>query len=329
MSPIIPRARRTLHTTRLVGALPIAVAFALSGCGGSSMTVNTDFDRSANFSAFKTYSWRDGTKIPNQLMSDRVVAAVDAQLIRSGLQRVDSGGDLTVTYHAATGESTIELVYESVKAKFESDLATVEFDSTKPPAKAPAKSTDPLDAIGDARALGIGYAALYLLIAAAFAVATMNTAVVALLGRFALSTPLAWCVLLVALSEHAAFEVNGWLFSLHRPRIGAVLDLQRHTPRGDTLPRRVGRTLPWIGRRRPGPRTPPAAPSPRPPRIPRRRVASGHPAAVPSPRRRPGPGPTTRRTKPCPCPSRRPSTSSASTSSSSTGAAGPSGPRWA
>ena len=82
---------------------------------------------------------------------------------------------------------------------------------------------DPLDAIGDARALGIGYAALYLLIAAAFAVATMNTAVVALLGRFALSTPLAWCVLLVALSEHAAFEVNGWLFSLHRPRIGAVL----------------------------------------------------------------------------------------------------------
>ena len=105
MSPLIPRARRTLHTTHLLGALPIAVAFALSGCGGSSMQVNTDFDRTANFSAFKTYSWREGTKVPNPLMHDRVIAAVDAQLVKSGLQRVDSGGDLTVTYHAATNES--------------------------------------------------------------------------------------------------------------------------------------------------------------------------------------------------------------------------------
>ncbi|QQK06039.1 polysaccharide biosynthesis protein [Burkholderia anthina] len=82
---------------------------------------------------------------------------------------------------------------------------------------------NPLAAIGDARALSVGYGALYLLIAASFAVSTTNGAVVALLDRLSLSTPLAWCALLVALSEHAAFEVNGWLFSLHRPRAGSAL----------------------------------------------------------------------------------------------------------
>jgi len=48
---------------------------------------------------------------------------------------------------AATGEATVEIVYETVKVKFESDLATVEFDSTRPPPKTPAKPADPLDAI--------------------------------------------------------------------------------------------------------------------------------------------------------------------------------------
>jgi len=47
----------------------------------------------------------------------------------------------------ATGEATVEVLFESVKVKFESDLANVEFDSTKPPAKTPAKPADPLDAI--------------------------------------------------------------------------------------------------------------------------------------------------------------------------------------
>ncbi|MBM2769076.1 lipopolysaccharide biosynthesis protein [Burkholderia anthina] len=82
---------------------------------------------------------------------------------------------------------------------------------------------NPLPAIAHARTVSVGYAMLYLLLAAAFAIATRNNAVVALFDRFALSIPLAWCVLLVTLSEHAALEVNGWLFSLHRPRAGSIL----------------------------------------------------------------------------------------------------------
>ncbi|MFT3683381.1 MAG: DUF6263 family protein [Phycisphaerales bacterium] len=51
-----------------------------------------------------------------------------------------------------TGEATVEIVYETVKAKIDGPLGLVEFDSTKPPAKGTPtkKSDDPLDAINDA-----------------------------------------------------------------------------------------------------------------------------------------------------------------------------------
>jgi hypothetical protein len=51
-----------------------------------------------------------------------------------------------------TGEATVEIVYETVKAKIDGPLGVVDFDSTKPPAKGtPAKkSDDPLDALNDA-----------------------------------------------------------------------------------------------------------------------------------------------------------------------------------
>ncbi|WP_431208300.1 oligosaccharide flippase family protein [Burkholderia cepacia] len=82
---------------------------------------------------------------------------------------------------------------------------------------------NPLPAIGNMRRLCVAYGALYLLLAIALAVATLNDAPAALLARFGLPAPLAWSVLLVALSEHAAFEANGWLFSLHQPRAASLL----------------------------------------------------------------------------------------------------------
>ncbi|KVS23200.1 polysaccharide biosynthesis protein [Burkholderia cepacia] len=82
---------------------------------------------------------------------------------------------------------------------------------------------NPLPAIGNLRRLCVVYGVLYLLLATALAVATLNDAPAALLARFGLPAPLAWSVLLVALSEHAAFEVNGWLFSLHQPRAASFL----------------------------------------------------------------------------------------------------------
>jgi hypothetical protein len=110
MSRLSPRSPRTLQ--RLTAAIPLAITLAVAGCG-SSMTVNTDYDRSANFSALKTYTWREGTKLPNPLMNDRLIAAVDAQLQAKGLQKVEQGGDLSVTYHASANESMEMQTYSS------------------------------------------------------------------------------------------------------------------------------------------------------------------------------------------------------------------------
>jgi|RhiMetdeSRZDD1v2_1073273.scaffolds.fasta_scaffold36146_2 uncharacterized protein DUF4136 len=100
------RAHRAPAAARLAGVLPAAaLAIALGGCG-SSMTVATDYDRAANFTSYKTYSWRKGTPLPNPLMSQRVVAAIDAQMAKKGFTKVDSAAsDVTVTYHAAADKS--------------------------------------------------------------------------------------------------------------------------------------------------------------------------------------------------------------------------------
>ena len=48
-----------------------------------------DFDKSANFAAFKTYAHKDGTKVGQQLIDDRIVAAIDSALATKGLTRSD------------------------------------------------------------------------------------------------------------------------------------------------------------------------------------------------------------------------------------------------
>jgi hypothetical protein len=95
MSSPIRYARRA---DLLVSALAV---IALGGCSGSSMKVSTDYDRSANFAPLKTYSWRVEQQLPNPLMAQRLVEAIDANLKAKGYTKVESGGDITVTYHAA------------------------------------------------------------------------------------------------------------------------------------------------------------------------------------------------------------------------------------
>ncbi|MBN3787656.1 polysaccharide biosynthesis protein [Burkholderia sp. Ac-20353] len=82
---------------------------------------------------------------------------------------------------------------------------------------------DPLPALRDARVLGAVYGVSYLLLAAMLAAVTLTGATVDAFDTSSLSPRLIACVLFVALSEHAAFEANSWMFSLHRPRAGSLL----------------------------------------------------------------------------------------------------------
>ena len=68
-----------------------------------AQSVTFDFDRSANFSRFKTYTWVRGTNLNDQLNHQRIMRAVDAQLSARGFSKVDAAGnpDVLVAYHAS------------------------------------------------------------------------------------------------------------------------------------------------------------------------------------------------------------------------------------
>jgi hypothetical protein len=63
--------------------------------------VSFDFDKTADFSKFKTYALKDGTKVGDPLIDNRIVAAIEAELAAKGLTKKDDGPDIAVVYHVA------------------------------------------------------------------------------------------------------------------------------------------------------------------------------------------------------------------------------------
>ena len=78
------------------------LALGLAACG-SGISTNTDWDQSADFSQFSTYTWFDaqGTGA-NDINSGRIQQAVDSQLASKGLRKVSAGGDLAISYQVST-----------------------------------------------------------------------------------------------------------------------------------------------------------------------------------------------------------------------------------
>lgn len=95
------------------------VAFILVGVillfagRSSAAAVKTDYDRSANFAQYKTYSWeRVQTRDP--LMVDRIKSAVNGSLAAKGLTEVPTGGDLSVVAIEVThNEQTLDTFYNN------------------------------------------------------------------------------------------------------------------------------------------------------------------------------------------------------------------------
>jgi len=77
--------------------LPIAMTFA---------GVNYDYDKTVDFSTFKTYTMGQMSKLSSQLQQQRLEQVLDEQLNAKGLTKIDSGGDLLVQVHAAHNTKT-------------------------------------------------------------------------------------------------------------------------------------------------------------------------------------------------------------------------------
>jgi len=82
------------------------MGLVLSACG-PGISTSMDYDQSVDFSKFTTYSWFDSNNPAADDISDsRIHQAVDSQLTAKGLKKVDSGGDLGVSYQITTKDQT-------------------------------------------------------------------------------------------------------------------------------------------------------------------------------------------------------------------------------
>ena len=74
--------------------------------------VKTDYDRSADFGQYKTYSW-EKVQTQDPLWVDRIKQAVNAALAAKGLTPVESGGDIAIVAMETTqNQRTLNTFYD-------------------------------------------------------------------------------------------------------------------------------------------------------------------------------------------------------------------------
>ena len=80
-----------------------SASLVMLGTVAIAQTVSYDFDRSADFSKFKSYTWVRGTNLSDALNHNRIMRAVDAQLVARGFSKVETpaNADVLVAYHAS------------------------------------------------------------------------------------------------------------------------------------------------------------------------------------------------------------------------------------
>ena len=85
-----------MRKTRAIFAIAALMIPALAFAQKTSY----DYDKTVNFDAFKTYALKDGTKVGQELIDNRIVAAIETELAAKGLTKSDSP-DVFVVYHVA------------------------------------------------------------------------------------------------------------------------------------------------------------------------------------------------------------------------------------
>jgi Domain of unknown function (DUF4136) len=82
------------------------------GAASLNAQVNTDYDHSANFASYKTYSWIK-VQSGDSLWDGRIQQDVDAQLAAKGWTKVDSNGDAAVSaFRSTQNQQNLETFYD-------------------------------------------------------------------------------------------------------------------------------------------------------------------------------------------------------------------------
>ena len=99
-----------MNTQRMIFASVGVVLFAASA--SFAQQIKTDYDRNADFSNYKTYSW-EKVQTQDPLWVDRIKEAVDAALTAKGLTPVESGGEVAIVAMETTqNQRTLNTFYD-------------------------------------------------------------------------------------------------------------------------------------------------------------------------------------------------------------------------
>src|ERR1700757_5110386 len=83
-----------------------------SSLSAFAANIVTDYDHSADFCQYKTYSWLK-VQAGDSLWADRIQQDVDAQLAAKGWTKVQSNGDATVTaFQSTQDQQTLQTFYD-------------------------------------------------------------------------------------------------------------------------------------------------------------------------------------------------------------------------
>ena len=85
---------------RLTIQITFLAAFFLTAVCAYGQDVHYNYDRGANFAAYKTYQWVEipGGAVPDHLIDQAIMRAADEQLRQRGLTKVESNADLYIGY---------------------------------------------------------------------------------------------------------------------------------------------------------------------------------------------------------------------------------------
>ena len=79
----------------------LAVAAVLTPSLALAQKTSYDYDKSTDFTTFKTYAFKKGTEVGQPLIDSRIVAAIETELAAKGLTKSDASPDVFVVYHTA------------------------------------------------------------------------------------------------------------------------------------------------------------------------------------------------------------------------------------
>ena len=88
-----------------IGGLMVLLLFVAQGRPATGK-INSTYDKTATFTAFKTYGWIAGQKAFDPAVDKTIVSAIDAEMAALGLKKVEGrSGDVTLRYLAVRSTS--------------------------------------------------------------------------------------------------------------------------------------------------------------------------------------------------------------------------------